>query len=342
MVRRVMVAGIGGASLGTEIVKALSLAPGYELFGCDVSPLAYGHTMPALAQTFVVDRDNYIESVLAACREAEATFLIPGGEQPMVLLGRAGAAIAARGVTLVGNDPALVERFSDKARTFATLNELGVPIPETREVDGPEELAGFSFPAVVKPATESGGSALVFLAATASEAAAYVVHLQANGRRGIVQEYISHDEGEFTIGVLSLPTGAIVGSVALQRLFHTKLSVHFQGPHGLISSGYSQGLIDDFAEVRAQAEAVARAIGSRGPINIQGRVRRGILYPFEINPRFSASTYLRALAGFNEVDLFLTYLATGEAPRAPAVRPGYYLRTLAETVVPKRVLENDV
>ncbi len=39
---RVMIAGIGGASLGTEIYKSLYLAGNYEIFGCDVSATAYG------------------------------------------------------------------------------------------------------------------------------------------------------------------------------------------------------------------------------------------------------------------------------------------------------------
>ena len=39
---RVMIAGIGGASLGTEIRKSLTLAGGYEIYGCDVSKTAYG------------------------------------------------------------------------------------------------------------------------------------------------------------------------------------------------------------------------------------------------------------------------------------------------------------
>jgi carbamoyl-phosphate synthase large subunit len=58
--------------------------------------------------------------------------------------------------------------------------------------------------------------------------------------------------------------------------------------------------------------------------------------PFEINARFSASTYLRTLAGFNEVDWYVRHLL-GLAPRsALGITPGWYLRTLSETAVPLR------
>jgi carbamoyl-phosphate synthase large subunit len=101
----------------------------------------------------------------------------------------------------------------------------------------------------------------------------------------------------------------------------------------MISSGYSQGRIDDFPEIRATAERISQAIQSRGPLNIQGRLRNGHLVPFEINARFSASTFLRALAGFNEVDIYLQFIINGARNKPAALRPGYYLRSLNEVFV---------
>ena len=80
-------------------------------------------------------------------------------------------------------------------------------------------------------------------------------------------------------------------------------------------------------------------IQSRGPINIQGRVRDGVLMPFEINPRFSASAYLRALAGFNEIDILLSYLISGELSVSKSVKHGWYLRSLTETFVAKELVK---
>jgi len=53
-----------------------------------------------------------------------------------------------------------------------------------------------------------------------------------------------------------------------------------------------------------------------------------------INPRFSASTYLRALAGFNEIDIYLRLLLGLPAQPAEGVREGYYLRGLTEVAAP--------
>lgn len=331
----VLVAGIGGASLGTELLKCLLLAGRYDIAGCDISPLAFGHYQPGFRKTLLADRDDYVGSVLEACAETGARYIIPGGEEPMVLLARESARLAAAGVGLAGNHPAVIARFSDKRLAFEILAQVGIPTPLTLTVGTPQDLDPMRYPCVIKPATGSGGSTFVFLAGDREEALLYVSYLNRNGRTALVQEYLPEDEGEFTIGVLSLPGGRLAGSVAMRRLFNSKLSVLYKGRLGLISSGYSQGEIDDFPALRQSAERIAAAIGSEGPINVQGRVRNGVLIPFEINPRFSASTYLRALAGFNEVDVFLQFLASGRVVQATALRPGYYLRSLAETYVPR-------
>jgi carbamoyl-phosphate synthase large subunit len=177
------------------------------------------------------------------------------------------------------------------------------------------------------------------MALNPAEIALYVEHILCNGCTALVQDYIGLDEGEFTVGVLSLPNGRLVGSLAMQRLFNAKLSVLVSTPAGLISSGSSQGLIDDFLAVRVQAEKIAQALGSVGPVNVQGRVRDGVLVPFEVNPRFSASTYLRTMAGFNEIDLYLQNVLYGTDPQVGPIRPGYYMRSFAEQYVPKEAIK---
>lgn len=332
---KVMVAGIGGASLGTEICKSLNLAGRYEVYGCDISPMAYGLYDKGFTRTDIVKRESYVADVLALCLETGVKWLIPGGEQPTVLLGAASAQFQQHGIRVLANDSAIVGLFSDKKATFERLAECGIPIPRTTELTGEADVAAVGLPCIVKPATGTGGSASVFFAVSAEEAMVYAEFIRRGGSVPVAQEYVGDAEGEFTVGVLSLPDGTVAGSIALRRVLDAKLSVAYRGRGGVVSSGYSQGMIDHFPDICQQAQRIAELVGSRGPINIQGRVRDGVLMPFEINPRFSASTYLRAMAGFNEIDMLIGHLALGEAPTRPQIRPGLYLRSLTETYVPK-------
>lgn len=335
----VLIAGVGGASLGTELAKSLDLTDRYAVFGCDISPYAFGHFSQGFVDTALVEREDYVAGVLDACRRFGTRYVVPGGEQPMVLLNAARGDLERAGVRLLANSSATIDVCSDKAETFTRLKALGVRIPRTVLAPAGRQLDEFPLPVIVKATTGTGGSSLVFLAATRAEVPLYVDHIRACGREAILQEYVAHDEGEYTIGVLSLPDGRVAASVALRRMFHVKLSVAQRSEAGLISSGYSQGLIDDFPALRATAEEIAAALGSTGPLNIQGRVRDGALLPFEINPRFSASTHLRAMAGVNELDIYLQFLERGTVPPPPTVAKGYYLRSLAEVYVPPEQIE---
>lgn len=332
---KVMIAGVGGASLGTEICKCLCLAGKYEIYGCDISPTAYGLYDKGFTQTYRISRENYVSEVLDVCRRTGAKWLIPGGEQPNALLSAATELFSQEGICVVTNDAAIVGLCSDKEATFSKLSMCGVPIPKTTELTNADDVNNVGLPCIVKPATGTGGSASVFFAVTTDEALIYADFIRRNGSVPIAQEYVSDEEGEFTIGVLSLPDGQLVGSIALRRMLDAKLSVAYRGRGGVVSSGYSQGYIDAFPELCFQAEHIASLIQSRGPINIQGRVRNGVLMPFEINPRFSASTYLRSLAGFNEIDMLLGYLIYGELRAPKLIKPGWYLRGLTENFVPK-------
>jgi carbamoyl-phosphate synthase large subunit len=339
---RVLVAGVGGASLGTEIGKSLALAGGYQISGCDISPYAFGLHDRLFGKTRLIDRQAYADNVLDLALEWGVRSVIPGGEEPLRLLLEAQTAFEREGVALAVNASEVIRQCSDKQRLFADLEHLGFPVPWTVPISDSDTLRASAipgYPCVVKPSTRSGGSAHVFLVQSFAELNVYVRLIASVSGPAVVQEYISPEEGEFTIGVLSLPGASLVRSMALRRLFNAKLSVATSSAWGVVSSGYSQGLIDDFPEVREQAEHLASGLKNSGPMNIQARVRDGLLLPFEINPRFSASTYLRAMAGFNDVDVFLKYTLHGTIVKANEIRSGYYLRTLGETFVSKADLQ---
>jgi carbamoyl-phosphate synthase large subunit len=48
-----------------------------------------------------------------------------------------------------------------------------------------------------------------------------------------------------------------------------------------------------------------RLLGVRSTLNMQCRIHRDKVYIFEINPRFSGTTNLRALVGFNEPEYLI-------------------------------------
>ena len=121
---RVLIAGIGGASLGTELLKCLKAAGGYDVIGCDISRFAYGHYMHEFERTYIVNLAEYMNSIIEICRKEKISIIIPGGEQPLNILNNERSALSSFGITLAANSAEVIETFTNKRSTFDTLSKV--------------------------------------------------------------------------------------------------------------------------------------------------------------------------------------------------------------------------
>ena len=80
-----------------------------------------------------------------------------------------------------------------------------------------------------------------------------------------------------------------------------------------LSTGYSQGFIIDHPLIRTYCEKLVLKLGMRGPANIQCRLEDNEIKIFEVHPRFSGTSSIRALAGFNEPDILIRNFVLGES-----------------------------
>ena len=333
----VVVAGIGAGSLGLELFKSLRLAGSYHIIGTDVSEKAYGLYGEGFDSTYLLRRlppDEYAAQLLDVCLKEGARVLAPGAEEVHRIIAAHRRMFEEHEILLMINTQDVIDICSDKTRTLAYLKAADIPVPHTVDISSEDDVQGFGkYPCVVKPASNSGGSNLVFLAEDEEEARFFVRYLKKRGFKSSLQEYIDSAD-EFTVGVLSSPDGEMLGSMALKRFHENKLSYSMRYDSRVISSGWSQGSIDEFPEVREQAELISKVLGSRWALNIQGRLDpQGVFYPFEVNPRHSGTTHLRAMAGFNEPHILLQYCLHKSLPETQPLKKGYYMRSFTEKYV---------
>lgn len=335
--QRILIAGIGSGSLGIELVKCFSLTNEFELYGADISDNAYGHNDSRFIQTTVLDRSNYAQSLLAYALRIKADIIAPGAEATGKILSSERELFQKNNIDLMINSREVIDLCSDKVKCNSVIAEKGFKTAHTILASTRSDLTGFNaYPCVVKPAKNSGGSNMVFLAENFEETAFFVKYIADRGFEVCVQEYIDSDE-EFTVGVLSNREGKIISSVALKRNLEAKLSRSLAYGNRVISSGWSQGKIDHYSDVCKQAEEIAVAIGSTWALNLQGRYKNGKFIPFEINPRHSGTSFARAEAGINEPVLALRYL-NKELSQRPKLelKPGTFIRVLAESFIPEK------
>ena len=329
----VLITGVGGGGCGEQIAKALRMAKTpYTIVGTDMSPTSMGlHTVDKSYLVPPANDGSYVSRVLDICEKENVRVLISGSEPELLKISENRSKFEERKILLLINTPNVLKTCMDKWQAHSFLETNGFDCPRSlligEDVDL-ENLANIGdilglLPVIIKPAVASGGSANVFIAQDREEFAFFVRYLRKQGLKTIVQEYVGSYDEEYTVGVSTdISNGGLIGSIAVKRQIlsglSNKIKVKNRYPGRIredilvISSGVSQGMIDDFPDVRHYCEEIALKIGSKGPMNIQCRKAGGRVYAFEINPRFSGTTSLRAMVGYNEPDILIRKHILGE------------------------------
>jgi carbamoyl-phosphate synthase large subunit len=344
----VMVTGVGGGGHGEQILKALRLAPtSYEITGTDMSWLSSGLLHADHSAVVPPASDPaYVDTLLGLCGERGVRALFHGSEAELKVLSAHRQRFEAEGILVPMNPARVIDVCLDKLETMAELRRLGFSVPTYAGIDNLEDARRFpALPAVLKPAVGGGGSAHLYLVQDRDELVACADQLLRSFPAFIAQEYVGTPETEYTVGVLLDLDGKLINSIAIRRYIMSALSNRIKvtnrtkraelGPTLAVSSGVSQGEIGRFPAVTERCEEIATALGARGAINIQCRLVDGEVCVFEINPRFSGTTSLRAMVGYNEPDILVRRHLLGEEISVHfQYRSGVILRSLQETFVP--------
>lgn len=347
----VLVTAIGGGGHGEQILKALRLAEKgrYNIFGADANPNCpqFGLVAQSSVLPFASSLD-YLPRLFELIERYEIKALFHGCEPELKLFAKHREEIERLGVFLPINPSSVIELCMDKEKTNRRLIELNFDSPRFTTIATKNDLAAIDwFPVVVKPSVGGGGSANVYIAQDRKEldGLAEYLSLGENQMKFFIQEYVGTPDHEYTVGVLHDMNGEYLNSIAVRRALTGQLNIRMAvcnrtkkmelGTRLVISSGVSQGQIGRFPEVTNQCKEIAKAIGARGPFNIQCRLVDGVVKVFEINPRFSGTTSLRAMVGYNEPDVLIRKHIDGAVVEKDfPYEEATILRSLIETRIP--------
>jgi len=304
----VLVTGIGAGSHGEQIVKALKLVNDFklEIFGTDVSKLSTGKKLvDKFFQVPYVTDKTYEEIIFDIIKKNNIQFIFHGSEPELRYLSNNREKFEIKGIKHPLNSKDVINLCMNKHKTYVELEKLGIDVPKYKKIDSLKDIESIDFyPVVLKPSTGSGGSSNVSIALDKYDCELLVKLSLKRNIDLIAQQYIGSHLEEYTIGVSSNKFGEVLGSVIVKRFVTNTLSTSqkflFDNNIYIISSGISQGFVCHDENLQKQAENIAKLLKSTGPLNIQARVVNDKLLVFEINPRLSGTTSLRALAGYNE------------------------------------------
>ena len=337
----VLIAGSGGGGTGMELIKAFKMAPhNYKIVATDMWKNSFG--LFETPYRYVIPHassNSYIESLLKICKKEKVQAIATGSEPELKQVAKHRKEFEEIGIRVLLNPWGVIEKCTDKLNLMNFLKSKGVSCPFSFVYENEEDLKKIhDFPIIVKPRI-GGGSQNVFLAQDEEEVQFFSNYLKKYNFEPLIQEHVGNFEEEYTIGILFADKGKLCTSIAMKRMLGSGLSTRqtivnpTTSKKYMISSGISQGLIEDFKEIRKQAEKIASILEANGPINIQCRSIGSKIIPFEINPRFSGTTSPRSIIGYNEPDIFCRYLMFDEIPKTTEHKFGYIVRSLVEKYI---------
>ena len=259
-----------------------------------------------------------------------------GGQTPLKIA----AALEEAGIPILGTSPDAIDLAEDRERFQKLVNDLDLSQPRNGIAHSAEQardiVAEVGLPVVIRPSYVLGGRAME------------VVHQAADLERYMRDAVVV--SGDNPVLIDSFLSNAIEVDVdALcdgEVVYIGGIMEHIE--EAGIHSGDSacslppQTLSDDLlAEIRRQTEALARALGVVGLMNVQFAIKDGHIYLLEVNPRGSRTVPFVAkatgvplakiaarvmagekLSGFALADISLDHVAVKEAVFPFARFPG--------------------
>jgi carbamoyl-phosphate synthase large subunit len=216
-------------------------------------------------------------------------------------------------IVIVSNEE-VIKIGNDKYLTYLFLKDNGLSYPKTYL---PEEcdFSTLTYPLIVKPRI---GARSIGVHKVKSIEELNIALRNVNGP--IIQELIGDDSTEYTCGIISL-NGKLQKSIALNRSLKD-------------GNTFISEFKEDYPDsIYGYIESIAEKLGAFGACNLQLRIdAEGIPKLFEINPRHSGTTYIRALFGYNEVIFILKFIIENKE-LAFTLKPGKVIRHFEETLI---------
>lgn len=312
----VLVTGVGGRSVGYQILRVLlSQGSKYRIVATDASEFSCG--LYEANSNYVVppasSADDYIPAIQHIVEREQVDVILPGTQAEVSVLAAHRDSFNSDCCVLANPAP-VVQLCADKKALYTWLADHDFRVPRTASASGWETLVHHcGFPIVGKPTKDTGASRNVAILKNEAEIGHYLQEMTAD--QIVFQEYVGEADEEYTVGVMVSREGQVIDSIVIHRtLVGLSLGVQRQiGKHSYaLSTGYSQGFVIRHDTIQSICEALALEIGIRGPLNIQLRLVDGEVIIFEVHPRFSGTSAIRAEVGFNEPDILIRNFLFGE------------------------------
>ncbi len=319
---KILVTG-AGSGVGQSIVKALRISKcNVEVIFGDINYLNSG--LYRLKNSIIVpkvENKGALKWYIKNLKKLKIDILMVGSEYDLVFFSKHSNEILEKTQCLVStSNLKIINTFNDKYLTQVFLQKNNLPYLKTFNSKNLKEAIANSkklnFPLILKGRFGTS-SRNVFLIRNLDE-------LKKNYKfvkKPILQEYIGSktkdDKIEYTCSFFKTKSKKILGPIILKRKIVNGTSWITE--------------VKDNANITKLIFKIAKLVDCDGSFNIQLRISKRGPIPFEINPRFSGTTAIRAHYGFNEPEMYIkNYFLNKEIKKIPQIQKGVCFRYIEE------------
>jgi carbamoyl-phosphate synthase large subunit len=285
-----------GSLIGQAIIKSIrhaDLPVDVKIVGCDYFEKTVGsfwcdknYVLPDVLKDENIKK--WQEKIIDIIIKEEISILFIGVDFELILFAKLSEEIKnISNCMVVVSDEKTINIGNDKYLTYTFLRDNKLNYPKTyllSEINSEK----IHYPCIIKPriGARSKGVHIINDEGQLYEKAA-------ESKDVIIQELIGNPETEYTCGVLYWD-GKFINSIALKRILKE-------------GNTYIAEYKNTFDEkIYKYIEKIVHKLNILGSCNFQLRLGQdGEPYVFEINPRYSGTTYMRHLFGFKEVEFVI-------------------------------------
>lgn len=287
-----------GSPLSQSVHKALqqSKLP-LDITLSDISDMAAGFYIFENSPTAIlpmVSEPQYFDAVTRLVDERQIDVVFPMLSVEHQFFHKHQDYFKKRGVAIVSSAEEAYRLCNDKLDSMTYLRDAGITCPDTVLGEPGAKLNEFvsrnKFPLLIKPIAGASSND-VYVIKDRVRLDAMLSAFPAG--HFVVQEFLPSKE-EYTVGVYVSRERDFIDTLVLQR--ELKFGLSYRGK-----------VIENDA-VSEYCKSVCLKLGTSYSANVQLKIEKGTPYVFEINPRLSSTTSVRAHFGFNEPEMILTEL----------------------------------
>jgi carbamoyl-phosphate synthase large subunit len=316
-----------GALLGQGILRCLNFSTNsYYIVSADPDVRSTGHALAHKSYCIPYATDSsYLERIEEIVSIEDIAMVFIGTDVELPLFAESKKYLEEKyNLIVVVSNPDAIQIANDKWLTAEFLRKNNFPFPLSALTTDSESITSLkqeaSYPFIAKPVdgARSKGLKVINNDNDLQAICSYSNNL-------VVQEMLSEETGEFTTGCLVV-NGKCAAIVSLMRDLRD----------GNTWRAYRNGA----SPYDETIGAIAEKLGVEGPANFQYRIKDGKPVVFEVNCRFSGTTPLRLMFGFNEVEALIDYYLKQKPIKQPKLKNGTVLRTFSDIFVSNETLDD--